>query len=148
MMTFTDNPLDLLGPILGLISLVTIAVGWGKWMERFNGLGKRVTELGHELEARVKESEIVHASQETEARSNAENIRAILAQHVELVEKLGEQKRRSEAAHDDTERLGIDLGSKIDAQTHAISALDKSVSNRLVAIETTLKLKPPEKNGP
>lgn len=148
MMKLPESPLDWIGPILGLISLITIAVGWGKWMERFNGLGKRVSAVDAELITKVKESEIAHSRMDAEARANAENIRIVIERQTDLIAKIGEQKRSSETAHDDTERLGIDLGSKIADLTHAIATLDKGVSNRLVAIETTLKLKPPEKNGP
>lgn len=147
-MKLSDSPLDLIGTILGLISLITIAIGWGKWIERFNGLGKRVSAVDAELVNKVKESEIAHARIEAEGRANSESCRTLAAHNADILTRLGEQKQRSEAYHDDTERLGIDLGSKIADLTHAIATLDKGVSNRLVAIETTLKLKPPEKNGP
>lgn len=131
-------------PILGVLSLIAIAAGWGKWIERFNGLGKRVTDLGKEVGDRVAESEGIHATMEAAGRANGESIRILLAQHTDLIQKLGEQKRSTEACHDDTTNLGIDLGAKITELIRSIATLDKSVAVRLTAIETTLKIQPPK----
>jgi hypothetical protein len=92
----------------------------------------------------VKETETGLAAADAEGRANAENIRTLISQHTDLIEKLGKSERSTEACRDDTEKLGIDLGNKISTLTSTISALDKSVSNRLVAIETTLRIKPPK----
>jgi len=69
-------------------------------------------------------------------------------QHADLIEKLGEHGRSTVACREDTEKLGSDLGKKIEGLTAAVFSLDKSVSNRLVAIETTLSIKPPKELRP
>ncbi len=117
---------------LSVVALISIAVGYGRWLEKLNGVGGRVKELE---EAKVKA--------ETERDGFKEITNRLLTQHELMLHELGVHGRSTEACRDDTEKLGIDLGSKISDLTREVSKLNLDLSTRITRVETTII----ERNG-
>jgi hypothetical protein len=118
----------IIGLALSVLSLAAVLIGYGRWLEKLNGVGKRVKTLEDKAIASEQEREQFH-----------DEIKDILATQKNILERMGEHGRGTEACREDTEKLGIELGAKVHEQTMAVNAMDKNLSNRLTAVETILK---------
>lgn len=114
--------------ILSVLALAGVLVGYGRWLEKLNGMGKRVGVLEGES-----------ATAKAERAAFQTQITRTLDNQTRLIEQMGEHKRTTEACREDTEQLGIKLGSELHELNHTISAMDKSLSVRLAQVETILK---------
>jgi hypothetical protein len=111
------------------VALVLIPVGYGKWLEKMNGLGGRVKEV--EDEQRRLEGVDVERRLE---------IDRILANHETLLTRVGESKKSADRCLEDAERHAITIGSKVDEARTALNDLRLTLSERLTAVETELRL--------
>lgn len=114
--------------ILSVIALAGVLVGYGRWLEKLNGVGRRVATL-----------ETESAAARAERAAFQSQITRMLDNQTALIERLGEQKRSTEACREDTEQLGIKLGSELHELNHTVSEMDKHLSVRLAQVETILK---------
>lgn len=112
---------------LSLISVVTIGVAYGKWLEKLNGMG-----------GRVKLLEEAKAGAEAERDLFRTSIDRLLTQHESLIGQLGRHERSTESCREDTEKLGIDLGVKLSDLTREVGRLNLDLSTRITRVETTL----------
>lgn len=117
---------------LSMLALVGIAVGYGKWLEKLNGMGRRVGELETAKTMAFAEHELFKAS-----------INRLLSEQAQLIKELGKHERNTEACREDTANLGIALGSKIVELTREVGRLNLDLSTRLTKVETVLV----ERNG-
>lgn len=131
--------LTVIALVTGVLSLLGIVFGYGRWVEKLNGQAKRFDERFDRGEKRVT---AVEQEQERAATERAQfhiEITRILDTQTRVLEAMGEHKNSVTVCREDTEKLGIDLGAKIHEQTLAVHAMDKNLSGRLVAVETILK---------
>lgn len=112
---------------LSIIALITYAISYGKWLEKLNGVGKRV----HELET---ESTIAKAERSAQEKATTR----LLDQHEQMLVQLGEAKRDTVACREDTEVLGIRIGTAVTELTREVSEMHNELSNRLTRVETIL----------
>jgi len=115
---------------LSSIALVTYAIGWGRWLEKLNGVGGRVASL-------ETESTTARAEREQHDRE----IDRLILQNAETLRILGESKRSAERCSEETVDMGITIGSKIDTIARQVIDMNLSLSQRMKAVETVLKIR-------
>lgn len=116
------------GFVVSLISLAAVLIGYGRWLEKLNGVGKRVAAL--ETESGVARTERQHLQRE---------LTRMVDNVTSLTKDLGRHERGTDQCREDTEKLGINLGSEIHKLTSTVSDLDKHLSVRLAQVETILR---------
>jgi len=112
-----------LGVIIGGV------VAYGKWLSRINGFGARVSKTETDLVE-------VRALQEEHTRQ----VDRLLDQHESLITQVAESKKRADQCSEEFEDHAVILGSKIDELKNQSSRTELSISQRLTAVETELKL--------
>lgn len=119
------------GPIslaLSTLALAAVLVGYGRWLEKLNGMGKRVATL---------------ETESTAAKTARETLQQELSRAVDgftvLTRELGRHERSTEACREDTEKLGISLGSEIHKLTQSVAQMDKHLSVEIATVQTILK---------
>lgn len=115
---------------LSIVVIVGGLIAFGKFLQTLNGFGVRLKAV----EGR---------QDKTDGNQNAMQgqINQILGQHGTILERLGEAKKSAEKCNEDTVDLGIQIGSKIDVLGREVNAMNLSLSQRMKAVETVLKLK-------
>lgn len=117
-----------LGLIVSIISLLGIAVGYGKLVQQINGLGTRVAAV----EDTGKEAGIKVDGLNTQ-------VQRVLDQHQTLIERIGEARGETVRCREDYVSLGDQLGTKIDNLRRELTEQNTKLRERLTAVETELK---------
>ena len=115
---------------LSIIALITYAISYGKWLEKLNGVGVRVALL---------ETEATTAKAEREQHDR--ELDRLMHQNAETLRILGESKRSAEQCREETVDLGNTIGSKIDTISRQVNDMNLSLSQRVKAVETVLKMR-------
>ena len=117
--------------LIGMIfSVGAVILGWGKLLEKLNGYGERLNIVEkNQGEARVHRQELQR------------NLDRVLDQHQTMLERLSEARQTSEKCNEDVQDVAINIGARIDAVSRDINAMNLSLSQRIRAVETVLKIK-------
>jgi hypothetical protein len=113
--------------ILSAIALAGVFVGYGRWLEKLNGVGRRV----HKLETESAAGMVEHLTL-------SRQIDKLIEQHGQMLEKIGESKRSAESCHEDTEQMGIRIGSAVSDLTREVAAMNSDLATRITRVETIL----------
>jgi biopolymer transport protein ExbB/TolQ len=113
-----------------ILAIVAQFIAWGKFLEKLNGYGVRLT--------KVEESQIAGRQHKQDLQRVSDRI---LDQHAAMLERLGEAKRTAEKCDEDTVELGISIGSRIDEMRREINEMNLNLSQRLKSVETVLKIR-------
>lgn len=127
-MPFIASWSSALALVLSVVSIAAVLVGYGRWLEKLNGMGKRVSIL--ETEATLAKSE--RGAFAVELRRMVDNVTM-------LTREIGKHERNVEVCREDTEKLGISIGSEIHKLTGVVAALDKHLSVEIATVQTILK---------
>lgn len=117
-----------LGLIGSGLSLLGIAVGYGKLVQQINGLGVRV--------ANVEDGDKVS---DERMDSFATQVQRVLDQHQLLIERIGEARGETVRCREDYVNLGEQLGAKIDNLRRELTEQNTKMRERLASVETELK---------
>jgi hypothetical protein len=122
-----------IGFVVSIITAVAVSIGsfiaYGKWLGKMNGFGGRLKKVEDKLTE-------VSAIQDERGKQ----FQRILDQHEALISQVAESKKRAEQCSDEFEDHAVLLGSKIDELKNQSSRLELTISQRLTAVETELKL--------
>jgi len=113
--------------VLSVATAISIPIGWGKWIEKLNGMGTRVNKL--ELEAESARSEREQATID---------MTRLIDQNARTLEAMGDHRRSTEVCREDTENLGIKIGAAVHELSGDVNAMKNDLSNRLTRVETIL----------
>ncbi len=110
---------------------------WGKWTQTINGFGERVkNELdGFGERVAVVEERLGYA--DARDAQLQKNIDAVLNQHANMLEKLGEAKRSAEKCSEDMDGMTHRIEAKLDTVRDVVNRIDKELSSKVAALEAT-----------
>lgn len=116
-----------------VIALIGIAVAYGRWIEKLNGVGTRVKGL-EEWKQRSDGAEL-------------ERIRVvdrILSQHETLIGQIADAKAMAGEARREGDENVLHMTSSLQSLERAINALQLDLSQRMTAVETKLNVRSSE----
>jgi SMC interacting uncharacterized protein involved in chromosome segregation len=113
-----------------ILAIVAQFIAWGKFLEKLNGYGVRLT--------KVEESQIAGRQHKQDLQRVTDRI---LDQHAAMLERLGEARHTSEECREETVELGISIGTRIDEMRRGINEMNLNLSQRLKSVETVLKIR-------
>lgn len=115
--------------IASLGTLVIIPVSYGKWLEKMNGLGRRMKRIEDEQE-RARGTDVARQRE----------IDRVLGQHEDLLRLVGESKRSAEQCLTDAEQHALEIGAQCSEILKAQNKMELGLSQRLTALETEVRL--------
>lgn len=116
--------------VASLTALAVALIGYGKWIERLNGMGGRVTTLEQKDQARV--------GAETE---RIRQLDRILNQHEDLIRQIGEAKGQATEARRESDENLLHMTSALSSLERSLNDMRLDLSQRMTAVETTLQLR-------
>jgi hypothetical protein len=111
----------------GVISGIVASV---KFLATLDGFGRRLTDV----EKAQEKAEGEHSAMQRQ-------LDRVLNQHDSMISQLGEAKRSAEKCGEDTLESHTLIGNKVEELRREISTMNLNLSQRLIAVETVLKLK-------
>lgn len=124
--------------VLGALIVGGVSVyGWGKWTQSINGFTKKVEENLNGFGTRLKTAEDRIGYADARDLQLQQNIDRVLAEHSNILEKLGEAKRGVEGCSAEMEDSTRRIEVKIDSVRDTLNKIDKDLSGRITALEAT-----------
>jgi hypothetical protein len=119
--------------VASLAALTSIAIAYGRWIEKLNGMGKRV--------------EILEVAKQRNDGAEIERVRVIdrvLNQHEDLIRQITEAKSIATDARHDGEENSDRVSQALATLERSINGMRLDLSQRLTAVETKLDMRTDE----
>jgi hypothetical protein len=127
-----DNLGEWLTTTVALISIGATIWSHGKSRGELNGFGERLRKV-----------EDAHKQSEGERDADRLNISRLLGQHDTILGIIGGARESADRCSEQTRDLGIDIGAQVSDLGMKINKMELALVQRLTAVETTLRLRPP-----
>jgi hypothetical protein len=124
--------------VLSIVTSIAIPVGWGKWLQRMDDMEGRILEKLNGVGGRVTKLELEAESARARDESSHLEVTRLIDQNARTLEAMGEHRRSTEVCREDTENLGIKIGSAVDELSREVHGMNNDLSNRLTRVETIL----------